>query len=170
MDPELIEALINEILFAQQDVTRAENRRPAPETGSMADFLRALGGLGLDFTPGVGDVKAVAFDAPRQFEEGENLAGLLSILSAIPGVGFLGDLLRGGKRAVDVRGAQAFENLIERQGASPESALRGKTTSGTRGERAVSDILGETGGEPGEEAFTLLIERLGGKGGTQGKR
>lgn len=100
MDPELIEALINEVLFAQQDVTRVDTRRQAPETGSIVDFLQALGELGLDFTPGVGDVKAAAFDAPRQFGEGENLAGLLSLLSAIPGIGILGDLVRaGGKGA-----------------------------------------------------------------------
>ena len=176
MDPELVDQLIRDLvlesLFAQQDVTDVSRRQEGPETGTVPEFLQMLGEIGLDFTPGVGDVKAAAFDAPRQFGEGQNLAGIISLLSAIPGAGILGDLLRRtrfGRGASDKAGSQAFENLIERRGASPSAARTGETARRSTGARAVEDILSETGGEPGEEAFGLLIERLGGTGGTQSR-
>ncbi len=206
-------------LFAQQDATDVSRRATeTPETGTVMDFLASLGELALDLSPGAGDVKAAAFDAPEQFGEGRNLAGIISVLSAIPGVGLLGDLARGAGRgigrgaseigtildniagarsgvargelrgtnaidellslgrggggtpapAIDEEGIRIFEDLLQRQGASPAGAeMRARSTATGLNERAINDILAETGGEPGADAFERLIARLGGTGGTQ---
>lgn len=209
-----------ESLFAQQDATDVTRRATeTPEAGTVEDFLKNLGELAIDFSPGVGDVKAVAFDAPEQFGEGRNLAGIISILSAIPGVGILGDLARGAGRgigrgaseigtildnianartggtvtgrmggtnaidellslgrgggrtpapALDEEGLRIFEDLLRRQGASEAGAeMRARSAAGGFNERVINDLLAESGGDPGADAFERLIERLGGKGGTQ---
>jgi hypothetical protein len=52
-------------------------------------FMQRLPGLlemGLDQAPIVGDIKALAYDAPRQFQQGNTGMGLLAMASAIPGV------------------------------------------------------------------------------------
>lgn len=179
----LIAQLVAESLFAQQDATDVSDRQEAPETGTVPEFLQALLGTAVDFSP-AGDVKAVAFDAPRQFGEGENLAGIISLLSAIPGAGFFGDILkrrsrlarrRAGiaERGADPEGVQMFENLISRQGADPSVARGARTGQEATAEAVIQRILDEglTGGSGDEaaEAFETLIERLGGRGGSQGK-
>ncbi len=208
-----------ESLFAQQDATDVTRRvTETPEPGTVMDFLANLGELAIDFSPGVGDVKAVAVDAPEQFGEGRNLAGIISILSAIPGVGLLGDLARGAGRgigrgaseigtildnianartggtvtgrmggtnaidellslgrgggktpapALDEEGLRIFEDLLRRQGPTPGAAEAAKTARAGGTERIINDLLAESGGDPGADAFERLIERLGGKGGTQ---
>ncbi len=145
-----------ESLFAQQDATNVSNRvTETQEPGSVRDFLALLGETALDFTPGVGDAKAVAVDAPEQFASGQNLAGIISILSAIPGVGIFGDLIRAGTRGA---GGAAADVLRSTTGARAD-ALRP-----LRGPGGVSQGAARS---PSDDAFDRLITRLdeGGRGG-----
>ena len=52
--------------------------------GPTAAQLRGLASLGLDFTPIVGDVKALAYDLPVSISRGDKLGAGLSLLSALP--------------------------------------------------------------------------------------
>ena len=52
--------------------------------GPTAAQLRGLASLGLDFTPIVGDVKALAYDLPVSISRGDKLSAGLSLLSALP--------------------------------------------------------------------------------------
>ena len=143
-----------ESLFAQQDATDVSRRvTETQEPGSVMDFLAMLGETALDFTPGVGDVKAVAVDAPEQFASGQNLAGIISILSALPGVGIFGDLIRAGTKGA---------------GGAAADVLR--STTGARAD-ALRPLRGPTGvmrgPEQSSDAFDRLMARLegGGRGG-----
>jgi len=137
---ELLAQLVVDQFLAQQDATNVENVNQDFETGSGADFLRSLFGVALDFTPGVGDVKAAGFDAPRQFGEGENMAGIISLLSAIPGIGILGDLIRAGSKGA---GGAAMDVLRSTTGARSDALrpLRGPTGV-MRGPEQPQDALG----------------------------
>lgn len=78
------------------------------KTGGMdisPEALRTVAELGLDFTPGVGDVKAAFYDAPKSFKAawespttlgkaGNTGAGILALASAIPFFGLPADVLR----------------------------------------------------------------------------
>ncbi len=137
---ELLAQLVVDQFLAQQDATNVENVNQNPEVGSTSDFLRQLFGVALDFTPGVGDVKAAGFDAPRQFGEGENMAGIISLLSAIPGIGILGDLIRAGSKGA---GGAAMDVLRSTTGARSDALrpLRGPTGV-MRGPEQSEDVLG----------------------------
>lgn len=69
--------------------TLAAHQRTRDPSRETSQFLRALGtlaGLAVDQTPVLGDVKAVALDAPRAFRRGDIGSGLLALASAIPGI------------------------------------------------------------------------------------
>jgi hypothetical protein len=125
---DLLTQLVVEQFLAQQDATSTENVNPDFEAGTGADFLRSLFGTALDFTPGVGDVKAAGFDAPQQFAEGENIAGIVSLLSALPGIGILGDLIRAGGRGA----ARGAGNVIRSTTGARADALRPLRSAGGR--------------------------------------
>ena len=137
---ELLANLVVDQFLAQQDATSTENVNQDLETGSTADFLRSLFGVALDFTPGVGDVKAAGFDAPRQFGEGENMAGIISLLSAIPGIGILGDLIRAGSKGA---GGAAMDVLRSTTGARSDALRPLRGPGGVmRGPEQSQDALG----------------------------
>ena len=71
------------------------------KTGDMdlsVDDAKLVAELGLDFTPGVGDVKAAFYDAPKSFRKGDTAAGILALASAIPFFGLPADVLRAIRR------------------------------------------------------------------------
>ena len=71
------------------------------KTGGMdlsVDDAKLVAELGLDFTPGVGDVKAAFYDAPKSFRKGDTAAGILALASAIPFFGLPADVLRAIRR------------------------------------------------------------------------
>lgn len=76
--------------------------------------------LAADLTPGVGDVKALAYDLPRDLRDGNYGWAAVDALSAIPFVGALGDAARAGRAASDVGRVaddiKAFRDKWERQG------------------------------------------------------
>lgn len=162
-----------ESLFAQQDATDVSRRvTETEEPGTLMDFLAALGETAVDFTPGIGDAKAIGLDAPEQFGSGQNLAGIISVLSALPGVGILGDLARGAGRGVG-RGASRVGSILD----NVANARTGGAASGRmRGTNAIDELLGVgRGGGPapggaartgGDDAFERLIDKLEGGGGT----
>lgn len=65
-------------------------------------------GLAADFMPGVGDFKAVAHDAPRDFAEGHPVAGALAVASALPLFGLPLDIARKGRAVDDVLEVEHF--------------------------------------------------------------
>jgi hypothetical protein len=164
-----------ESLFAQQDATDVSRRvTETQEPGSVMDLLAALGETAIDFTPGVGDVKAVAVDAPEQFGSGQNIAGIISILSALPGVGILGDLARSAGKGVG-RGASRMGSILDN---IANARTGGAATGRVRGSNAIDELLGlgrrggpapggaaRVSGDPSSEAFDRLINQLEGGGG-----
>lgn len=146
---DLLAQLVVDQFLAQQDATNVENVNPGFEAGTGADFLRSLFGTALDFTPGVGDVKAAGFDAPRQFGEGENVAGIISLLSALPGIGILGDLIRAGTKGAGGAAADVF-----------------RSTTGARADqfrplRGPGGISSSPGPGPSEDVLGSLLDRIG---------
>lgn len=147
--------------LAQQDATNVENINTGFETGTPEDFLRQLFGVALDFTPGIGDIKAAGFDAPRQFREGQNIMGTISLLSALPFIGVLGDLIRAGtKRA----GGAAADVLRSTTGARADALapLRGPgSVPNPASEEAVGNILDRISrGRGGEVAAAGAVRQL----------
>lgn len=142
---DLLRAAKFEALLTQQDATDVSRRVQAEGEDTVLtpeQIAKFLGELALDFSPGVGDVKAAAFDAPEQFARGENIAGGISVLSAIPLFGFFGDLLklfgRGGRAAggaADIT-PQLLEELIG-------STRLGPGRAGPVGESAGGRVVGE---------------------------
>jgi hypothetical protein len=55
-----------------------------PSREQLLQAAKGIGTLGLDFTPVVGDVKALGYDLPKYAQEGDKLGVGLSLLSAIP--------------------------------------------------------------------------------------
>jgi hypothetical protein len=143
---DLLANLIVDQFLAQQDATSTQNANPSFEAGTGADFLRNLFGVALDFTPGVGDVKAAGFDAPEQFAEGENMAGIISLISAIPGLGVLGDLIRAGGRGA-ARGAGNVLRSTTGARADALQPLRSRASSAGGSEDPLSNLLNQIGGE-----------------------
>ena len=66
----------------------------APGSDAERAMLRGSGGAVMDMTPGVGDVKALAYDAPRLFGEGHPVMGGIAAASAIPLLGMPLDVVR----------------------------------------------------------------------------
>jgi hypothetical protein len=130
-----------ESLFAQQDATDVSNRVTGDqEEGSVRDFLAMLGETAIDFTPGIGDAKAIGLDAPEQFASGQNIAGIISILSAIPGLGFFGDLARRGGKGLGRGGAELTTFFDDVVAAGRTRDARGTVGQGTG--RAGGDLEG----------------------------
>lgn len=146
--------MVVEDFLAQQDATNVENINTGFETGTPEDFLRQLFGVALDFTPGIGDIKAAGFDAPRQFREGQNVMGTISLLSALPFIGVLGDLIRAGtKRAGGVISDVAM--------STSRAAARGTPEAVRASDDAVGNILDRiTRGRGGEVAAAGAVRQL----------
>ncbi len=172
VDPDQFRNLLANIVvddfLAQQDATDTEQINKDFEAGTGADFLRSLFGVALDFTPGVGDVKAAGFDAPRQFGEGQNVAGIISLLSAIPGIGILGDIIRASTKGA---GGAAADVLRSTTGARADALqpLRRGTGGGENVGGPAIDILddlaagGRSGGEDaGQAAAAEFRQRVSG--------
>lgn len=89
--------------FGEQTLGRALTLGTAdprlPETQEA--FRQALGFAG-DFTPGFGDIKAIAHDAPIAFGEGRPVSGTIAAASALPLFGIPLDILRGLRKADEV--------------------------------------------------------------------
>ncbi len=140
--------------LAQQDATNVENVNTGFETGTPEDFLRSLFGVAMDFTPGIGDIKAAGFDAPRQFREGQNVMGTISLLSALPFIGILGDLIRAG-----TKGAGGVVSDVAM--STSRAALRGTPEAALASDEAVGNILNQiTRGRGGEVAAAGAVRQL----------
>lgn len=63
-----------------------QSQAPEPDPDERGGGLFRILGTAADFVPVVGDVKALAFDAPREFSRGNVGMGLLSLASVVPGV------------------------------------------------------------------------------------
>lgn len=151
-----LEEGIVEQFLAQQDATSiAELNLDRPELNPDSDFLRGLFGLVADFTPGIGDAKAAFFDAPRQFEAGENVGGVVSVLSALPGVGLFGDLIRAfTKRRRVSRAVPRAEDVIE----SVEEAVLRRSQGRSARQAAQTAASGTARGLADE--FANVVARL----------
>lgn len=73
-------------------------------------ILKNIGETALDFTPVVGDVKAIGYDLPNQLEEGDYLGGLFSAASVIP---FVGDAAN-----------KAYKTYKTAKGYEPENTVK----------------------------------------------
>ena len=73
----------------------------APGSDAERAMLRGSGGAVMDMTPGVGDVKALTYDAPRLFGEGHPVMGAVAAASAIPLLGMPFDAARTLMKRVD---------------------------------------------------------------------
>jgi len=146
----LLADLVIDDFLAQRDATNVERVNQNFQTGTPEDFLRQILGLGVDFSPGVGDFKAAFIDAPQQFREGQNIMGAVSLLSALPfGLGLLGDIIRqGGKGAADVlrstTGARA--DALAPLRSSPEAAQASAEATGSLLDRIRAGGRGGEGG------------------------
>ena len=99
-------------LFAQQDATALNI-----PTGTESNTLLAIVETAVDFTPIVGDLKALFHDAPESFRTGHPILGSIDILSAFPLLGLPFDFLRKAIRAVGrgtVAGAKASVRGLSR--------------------------------------------------------
>jgi len=70
-------------------------RNALPELTPNPWTMGDLANIAIDFSPIVGDIKAVG-DAKQQFETGHPWLGGLSALSAVPGIGDIAALMKGG--------------------------------------------------------------------------
>ena len=97
MDPDLLKRLIQIAFSAAND----PSRMGVGEIGDQPNIdAGAVTEMAADFAPGIGDVKAAFIDAPQQFKGGQNVAGIISLLSAIPGgLGAIGSLLKKSRTA-----------------------------------------------------------------------
>jgi hypothetical protein len=71
----------------------ADPRRPE----TREQYRKTLA-LGADFTPGLGDIKAIFHDAPELFKTGHPIWGSIALASAIPVFGAPLDFIRKGKK------------------------------------------------------------------------
>ena len=76
---------LQQALFTQNLLRAVEEGRVSPELAK--NVLSSGVETALDFTPIVGDVKAVGYDLPQQVSEGDIVGGLFSLASMIPIVG-----------------------------------------------------------------------------------
>ena len=111
----------------------SERGVPGLVRGVVEGLQRNPIGTVVDFSP-LGDAKALAYDAPREFSQGNTGMGLLALASAIPGIPGLGKLAGdagGVVRSADLPMDEASRMARARDaGATPRSFEPGVTPQG----------------------------------------